>query len=176
MIPENWQETWVRLRSKANQNCFANIGKAWSLVSEHDVTIKTSLFKKLFIRLQLTIGHRGNSSEHARSCRHQLFPLFALCAEKFTSGEILGGQMKKNACDGMLPLGYQECPNVQRCLEWILRGLNEDIDKFTSIAKSLLTVKIKWHQGQAWSKHNALWCWENSTCRNSDWHVIVQRP
>lgn len=45
--------------------------------------------------------------------------------------------MKKNVSDGMLPLGYQECPNVQRCLEWVLRGLNEATDKFTSIAKSI---------------------------------------
>ena len=65
------------------------------------------------------------------------FFLYLHCAEKFTCGEILGGQMKKNISDGMLPLGYQECPNVQRCLEWVLRGLNEATDKFTSIAKSI---------------------------------------
>lgn len=139
MVPENWQETWVRLRPKTDQNCFANIGKTWSLVSEHDVTIKTetSLFKKLFIRLHLTIGHRGNSSEHTKVVGINFFSLYTSCAEKFTSGEILGGQMKKNVSDGMLPLGYQECPNVQRCLEWVLRGLNEPTYKFTIIAKSI---------------------------------------
>lgn len=137
MIPENWQETWVRLRPKTGQNCVANIGKAWFRNTMSPLKLKQSLFKKLFISLQLTVGHRGNSSEHARSCRHQLFSLFALCAEKFTCGEILGGQIKKNVSDGMLPLGYQECPNVQRCLEWVLRGLNEATGKFTSIAKSI---------------------------------------
>lgn len=115
----------MRLRPKTDQNCVANIGKAGFRNTMSPLKLKQSLFKKLFISLQLTVGHRGNSSEHARSCRHQVFSLFALCAEKFTCGEILGGQIKKNVSDGMLPLGYQECPNVQRCLEWVLRGLNE---------------------------------------------------
>ena len=100
----------MRLRPKTDQNCVANIGKAWFRNTMSPLKLKQSLFKKLFISLQLTVGHRGNSSEHARSCRHQLFSLFAVCAEKFTCGEILGGQMKKNVSDGI-------------CFPWVTRNV-----------------------------------------------------